>query len=49
MKKALSSLTLAFGKISPEKARLLLFTLVIVIFVLCAGAPGAMGGIGGGG
>jgi hypothetical protein len=47
MKKAFSYLTHTFGKLTAEQVRLLVFTLIIVLFVLCAGAPGAMGGIGG--
>jgi len=49
MKKAFSYLTLTFGKLTSEQIRFLLFTLVLVLFVLCAGAPGATGGIGRGG
>ena len=47
MKNLFNKLSLSFGNLNTQKVRMVLFFLTLVMFVLIAGAPGTMGGIGG--
>ena len=47
MKNLFNKLSLSFGKFNTQKIRMILFFLTLVMFVLIAGAPATMGGIGG--
>ncbi len=48
MKHTLDDLRLALGRVDQRYIRLGLVVLTVILFVLGAGAPGAMGGGGGG-